>query len=166
MGLLEEMSTYLGLDEREERQNLLDALNSTKSGKAVYMIGQRPLNSKGGIEVYPSSPGLDHVHFVSNSGKNFGFGLDGLFVDPSSELGRYELTDKYGDKKYDADLLEKALAEWAERPGAIEQTAQDLGLEEHLTPAHLGSYSLALNNCKHFASDLDYLYRLAGGKFQ
>jgi hypothetical protein len=53
-----------------------------------------------------------------------------------------------------------------ERRGAIEQTAENFGLQDYIFPAEHESYSLFSNNCKDFVDNMDYLYRLAGGKFQ
>ena len=167
MGLLDEMDSYLGLDELNERQKVLDVMSHEQGGKPFYMVGRRALNSKGGGSAFKVSPGVSHEHFVRSDGVgNFGFAPNGMFTEPQSKLEDYELTDEYGTRKYDAGLLDQIVAGLGERRDAIEQTAEDLGLQEHIFPAMHEVYSFPTNNCKHFVGNMDYLYRLAGGKYQ
>ncbi len=42
MGLLDEMASYIGLDELNERQKLLNAMPYEQGCKPFYMIGRRP----------------------------------------------------------------------------------------------------------------------------
>ena len=135
--------------------------------KPSYMIGQRALNSAGGGAAYKVSPGIGHEHFIHSDGVgNFGFGPAGIFTEQPSALAGYELTPKYGTKRYDAALLEQLLKQWPEKNAAIEQIVEDMGLQEYVFPHMYQDYSLPMNNCKDFVRDFDYRYRLARGKYQ
>ena len=68
MRLLDKMDSYLGVNELEERQKLLDAISYEPSGKPFYMVGRRPLNSKGGGSAFKISPGASHEHFIRSEG--------------------------------------------------------------------------------------------------
>ncbi len=114
------------------------------------------MNSKGGSPAFKISPGARYEHFIrSNRVGNFGFAQNGIFTEPLSELERYELTDKCGTKKYDAWLLDQIVIGLEERWDAIEQTAKDFGLLDHIFPAVHEVYSLRSNNCKYFVSNMD-----------
>ncbi len=144
---------------------LLDLFDDDEN--PFYIVGQRALNSAGGGSAYKASPGIGHEHFIRNDrAENFGFGPTGIFAEQPSALEEYELTPKYGAKRYDAALLEQILRQWPEKNAAIEQVVEDMGLQEYVFPHMYQEYSLPLNNCKDFVRDFDYRYRLAGGKFQ
>ena len=68
MRLLDKMDSYLGVDELEDRQKLLDTISYEPSCKPFYMVGRRPLNSKGGSSAFKISPSASHEHFIHSEG--------------------------------------------------------------------------------------------------
>lgn len=150
MGLLDEMTTYLDL-EMPERERLLEVFMRDGGGKGVAMAGQRALNSSGGGSAYKSSESIGHEHFVFDDGTtNMGFTNIGVFSEPPNALYDYELTDKYGAKQYDANLLKQVHERWNDKNDEIDQIGEDMELFEEGMPTSYKDYSLLLNNCKDF----------------
>lgn len=127
--------------------------------KPSYLVGQRALDSAGGGSAFRFSPGIGHEHFIRSDGAgNFGFGPAGVFTEQPSALAGYELTPKYGAKRYDAALLEMARQSWYANHDDIDEVAGNMGLWDEGMPNMHRDYNLIANNCKHYVQWLDAEY--------
>lgn len=129
-------------------------VSEEEAGKPEYMVGRRPLDLPfgAGQALYNLHPGISHEHFIRNDGrKNFGFGKEGEFTEQPSVLGKYDVAQKYGTKRYDAATLEQARQNWHAKNDAMDQIADEMGLwDEGMPRSVYGEYSLGLNNCQDY----------------
>lgn len=130
---------------------ILGLLTQEEGEEPFYMAGKRPLHSPGGEKLNKWSPGARHEHFIHSDGvNNFGFAGDGEFSDPPSTLGEYSKTDKYGTKRYNANLLELARQNWHANHEAIDEVLESLGMQEEVPPSLYRDYNPVANNCQHY----------------
>ena len=144
---------------KENIGGLLGMVSHMDGERPYYLVGKRPLNSKGGDKLNKWSPGARHEHFVRNDGVgNFGFAGNGEFVESPSALSEYELTEKYGAKRYDAELLELARQNWHANHEAIEDVVNSLGMQEEVPFEFYSGYNPVANNCQHYVQWLTNEY--------
>lgn len=137
---------------------ILGLLTQEEGEEPFYMVGQRPLDWSIGRPSYGGSPSIGHEHFIRKDGINFGFTSTGEFSEMPSALEEYELTPKYGMKRYDADLLEKARQNWHSMHDAVDDVADEMGLWDEGMPDIHRKYSALGNNCKDYVRWLDNEY--------
>ncbi|MGN1038813.1 MAG: hypothetical protein ACI4P0_05410, partial [Mailhella sp.] len=146
-------------EQEKKLGGLLGMMAQGENIKPYYMVGQRGLNSSGGETLFSASPNISHHHFIKNDGAgNFGFSSIGEFIEPPALLVQYSPTSKYGERRYDADLLEMAHRHWQDMRDNVEMTAYNMGLQEDWMPAIHHDYHWLANNCQHFVSWLNKEY--------
>lgn len=123
-----------------------------------YTVQKRPLDKPFGGLFAKAFPWKHHWHIFRNDGKNdFGFTDNGVssgeFKELPDKLHMYSPTKKYGDMRFEAKAVEKAIGdlrnEWAEADAIAEQ----MGLFDE---GFFGSdvYSLYGRNCQQVVDNI------------
>ena len=150
--------------------------------KRYYVIGRRPLDGLGSVSTtkldwikkwdkntYKSGKGglpdllPEHRHFFDSEGNDFGFfGDDNVRPDRKRNLPLYT----YGDVKYDADIIDRAVREYEtyinqvqEKISTFTKSTKDIITNQVHGHVNVGNYGLILNNCQDYVSNILYIAR-------
>ena len=157
-------------------------ISKQEKKKRYYVIGRRPLDGLGSVSTtkldwikkwdkntYKSGKGglpdllPEHRHFFDSEGNDFGFfGDDNVRPDRKRNLPSYT----YGDVKYDADIIDRAVREYEtyinqvqEKISTFTKSTKDIITNQVHGHVNVGNYGLILNNCQDYVSNILYIAR-------